>query len=80
MNPKMLLKAVFLLLVLLVLVLMGLNNGETVTFRLPPLIHKLALKAAIMYFAFLPSDFSPPRFFWLAAAKRGSAKPAKSGK
>ncbi|HPY29780.1 MAG TPA: hypothetical protein PLT00_06140 [Verrucomicrobiota bacterium] len=80
MNPKMLLKAVFLLLVLLVLVLMGLNNGETVTFRLPPLIHKLALKAAIMYFAFFAVGFLTATVLLAGGGKRGSAKPAKSGK
>jgi hypothetical protein len=38
MNVKILFKATFLLIVLLLLVLMGMNNSETVNFKLPPLV------------------------------------------
>ena len=53
MNPKLLLKTLFLILVLLLLVLMGMHNRSTVDFTLPPLIDR-AIKqpAALMYFAF----------------------------
>ncbi|MBM3841590.1 MAG: hypothetical protein FJ398_27330 [Verrucomicrobia bacterium] len=52
MNAKLLLKTIFLLLVLLLLVLMGMNNLKSVTFSLPPLLKAIECKAAIMYFAF----------------------------
>ena len=52
MNAKLLFKTVFLLLVLLLLVLMGMNNLKSVSFSLPPLIKAFECKAAIMYFAF----------------------------
>ena len=53
MNFKLLLRTVFLVLILLLLVLMGMNNRQTVSLSLPPILPKvLKLSAAIMYFAF----------------------------
>jgi uncharacterized integral membrane protein len=53
MNAKLLFKMVFLILVLLVLVMMGMNNRSSVAFVLPPLIPRaITQPAAIMYFAF----------------------------
>ncbi len=52
MNAKILLKMAFLLIVLLLLVLMGMNNLKSVSFSLPPLVKAIECKAAIMYFAF----------------------------
>ena len=52
MNAKILLKTAFLIIVLLLLVLMGMNNLKSVTFSLPPLVKAIECKAAIMYFAF----------------------------
>ena len=53
MNAKLLFKTVFLMILLLVLVLIGLHNKETVSFVLPPLLPKAVKEpAAIMYFAF----------------------------
>ncbi len=82
MNPKILFKAVFVLFVLLVLVLMGVNNGETVTFRLPPLIAKLSQKAAIMYFAFFAVGFLTATVLMAGGGKKGSAssKPSKGAR
>ena len=82
MNPKLLFKAIFLLLVLLLLVLMGLNNGDTVTFRLPPIISKFTQKSAIMYFAFFAVGFLTATVLMAGGGKKGSAnsKPAKSTK
>jgi uncharacterized integral membrane protein len=53
MNVKLLLKTVLLIAILLVLVIMGMNNRQTVELTLPPLLSKTQkLPAAIMYFGF----------------------------
>ena len=53
MNFKLLLKTIFLVLVLLLLVIMGMNNRQTVGLVLPPILPKgQHLPAAIMYFGF----------------------------
>jgi len=53
MNIKLLLRTVFLVLVLLLLVIMGMNNRQTVSLSLPPILPKnQKMPAAIMYFAF----------------------------
>ncbi len=53
MNAKLLLKPLFLVLILLLLVLMGMNNRGLVDFVLPPLIpRRIQQPAALMYFAF----------------------------
>jgi uncharacterized integral membrane protein len=53
MNSKLLLKVLFLMAVLLLLVLMGMNNQHRVQFYLEPILGKgIKAPAAIMYFAF----------------------------
>jgi uncharacterized integral membrane protein len=52
MNMKLLLRTIFLVLILLLLVIMGMNNRQTVGLSLPPFLKMLKLSAAIMYFAF----------------------------
>ena len=53
MNIKLLLRTIFLVLILLLLVIMGMNNRQTVGLSLPPILPKmLKLSAAIMHFAF----------------------------
>jgi uncharacterized integral membrane protein len=53
MNFKLLLKTVFLVVVLLLLVIMGMNNRQAVRLTLPPILPKgQSLPAAIMYFGF----------------------------
>jgi uncharacterized integral membrane protein len=53
MNAKLLLKTVFMIVVLLLLVLMGMNNQQKIDFSLPPLVKEnLRQPAAIMYFGF----------------------------
>lgn len=53
MNIKLLLRTIFLVLVLLLLVIMGMNNRQTVSLSLPPILSKMQkMPAAIMYFAF----------------------------
>ena len=82
MNPKLLFKAIFLLLVLLALVLMGLNNTDTVTFRLPPIVSKFTQKSAIMYFACFAVGFLTATVLMAGGGKKGSpsSKPPKSAK
>ncbi|HEU5123513.1 MAG TPA: hypothetical protein VFW05_05550 [Verrucomicrobiae bacterium] len=53
MNSKLLLKTLFMIAILALLVLMGMNNRQTVSLSLPPLIPKTQeLPAALMYFGF----------------------------
>ena len=53
MNTKLLLKTGLVIALLLLLVMMGMNNRQTVELRLPPLISKVQkLPAAFMYFGF----------------------------
>ena len=53
MNAKLLFKTIFLIAILLLLVLMGMNNRQTVDFALPPILpQKQTQPAAIMYFSF----------------------------
>ena len=77
MNAKVLCKAVFLLIVLLLLVLMGMYNPETVNFRLPFLITRVTQKAGIMYFAFFAIGFLTGTVV-MAGGKRGSSGGSKS--
>jgi len=53
MNIKLLLRTVFLVAILLLLVIMGMNNRQTVELSLPPILPRMQkLPAAIMYFGF----------------------------
>jgi uncharacterized integral membrane protein len=53
MNIKLLLRTIFLVLILLLLVVMGMNNRQTVSLSMPPILSKVQkMPAAIMYFAF----------------------------
>ena len=53
MNAKLFFKTVFLIVILLLLVIMGMNNRDTVELALPPIIPKTQkMPAAIMYFGF----------------------------
>jgi uncharacterized integral membrane protein len=53
MNAKLLLKTIFMIGILLLLVIMGMNNRQTVELSMPPLVPKSQrLPAAMMYFGF----------------------------
>ncbi len=53
MNTKLILKTVFLVLVLLLLVIMGMNNRQTVQLSMPPILPNVQkCPAALMYFGF----------------------------
>lgn len=86
MNAKLLLKMVFLMIMLLLLVLMGLNNRGTVSFSLPPLLPKAVNQpAAIMYFAFFAAGVLTGTILNAGGGRKsgggsGAGKPAKSDK
>ena len=74
MNMKLLLKTVFLIVILLLLVLMGMHNVQSVDLSMPPLLPKTqTLPAAIMYFGFFAVGFLSGTVL-TAGRKRGSAK------
>ncbi len=53
MNTKLLLKTIFLVLILLLLVIMGMNNRQPVQLSMPPVLPPIQKQpAALMYFGF----------------------------
>ncbi len=50
MNTKLVLKTLFLIAILLLLVIMGMNNRQTVELSIPPILPKTKAPAALMYF------------------------------
>jgi hypothetical protein len=80
MNFKLLLRTIFLVLILLLLVIMGMNNRQTVSLSLPPILPKmLKLSAAIMYFAFFAVDVLSGTLL-VAGKKGGSSGKGKTQK
>ncbi|MCC7377640.1 MAG: hypothetical protein IT581_23465 [Verrucomicrobiales bacterium] len=73
MNAKIFLKSLFVILVLLLLVLMGMNNRGLVEFSLPPIIPKrIQQPAALMYFSFFAIGFLTGTILWAGGGKKGS--------
>lgn len=80
MNTKILLKSLFVVLVLLLLVLMGMNNRGMVDFSLPPLITKaIRQPAALMFFAFFAIGFLTGTIVWAGGGKKGGSGSRGSG-
>ena len=76
MNMKLVLKTIFLIAVLLLLVIMGMNNQQSVGLLLPPILPKSQkLPAALMYFAFFAVGFLSGTI--LTAGRKGGGKSAK---
>ena len=74
MNAKILLKSLFVVLVLLLLVLMGMNNRELVNFALPPIVpRRIQQPAALMYFACFAVGFLTGTIVWAGGGKKGSS-------
>lgn len=74
MNAKILLKSLFVVLVLLLLVLMGMNNRELVNFALPPIVpRRIQQPAALMYFGCFAVGFLTGTIVWAGGGKKGSA-------
>lgn len=80
MNAKLLLKTVFLIILLLLLVLIGLHNKDTVGFLLPPLIAKpVRLPAALMYFIFFAVGLLTGTVLTAGSGRKGGGS-ARAGK
>jgi uncharacterized integral membrane protein len=74
MNAKIFLKSLFVVLVLLLLVLMGMNNRGLVEFSLPPIIPKrIQQPAALMYFSFFAIGFLTGTILWAGGGKKSSS-------
>lgn len=80
MNAKLLLKTVFLIILLLLLVLIGLHNKDTVGFLLPPLVAKpVRLPAALMYFIFFAVGLLTGTVLTAGSGRKGGGA-ARAGK
>ena len=72
MNAKLILKTLFVIAVLLLLVIMGMNNRQTVELSMPPVLAKAQKQpAAIMYFGFFAVGLLTGTVL-TAGGKRGS--------
>jgi uncharacterized integral membrane protein len=81
MNAKLLLKTCFMILILLLLVMMGMNNRGNVSFALPPLIPKsVSWPAAMMYFAFFAVGVLTGTVLTAGGKKGSSSSSSKSSK
>ena len=75
MNTKLMLKTVFLIVVALLLVLMGMNNKDSVSLTLPPLISKnISQPAAIMYVGFFGLGLLSGVIITAGGGKKGGGK------
>jgi uncharacterized integral membrane protein len=80
MNAKLLFKIVFIIVMLFLLVLIGLNNKQTVSFVLPPLLAKqIHQPAAIMYFAFFAVGILTGAVLSVGVGKKGGGGGKPSG-
>ena len=81
MNAKLLCKTIFLILMLLLLVMIGLNNRSPVSFSLPPLLSSVKQPATLMYFAFFAIGVLTGTVLTAGGGKKGgsggASKPAK---
>ena len=74
MNPKVLLKTIFVIAILSLLVIMGMNNRQDVELSMPPLLKKeLKAPAALMYFGFFAVGVITGTIM-IAGGKRGGGK------
>ncbi|WCJ58683.1 hypothetical protein NXS98_13285 [Fontisphaera persica] len=79
MNTKLLLKTLFLIVVLLLLVLMGMENRQTVEFHMPLILpNKVKQPAAIMYYVFFAIGVLTGTI--LTAGGKGGSRSQKSDK
>ncbi|HWH72542.1 MAG TPA: hypothetical protein VNT26_24485 [Candidatus Sulfotelmatobacter sp.] len=81
MNAKLLLKTVFLIGILMLLVIMGMNNRKDVELSMPPLLPKVQrLPAAIMYFGFFGVGVLSGTILTAGGGKGGGRSSSKSEK
>jgi uncharacterized integral membrane protein len=74
MNPKLLFKTLFLIVVALLLVLMGMHNKDRVELTLPPLLSSFEQPAAIMYIGFFALGFLSGAIMNMGGKKGGKSK------
>jgi uncharacterized integral membrane protein len=75
MNTKLLLKTILLIAILLLLVIMGMNNRQTVELTMPPILPKVQrLPAAIMYFGFFAIGVLAGTLLTAGKGSRGASK------
>jgi uncharacterized membrane protein YfcA len=75
MNPKLLLKTLFLIAMASLLVIMGMNNRQDVGISMPPLLRRTEkLPAAIMYLGFFAIGFLTGTVATAGGGKRGGGK------
>ncbi len=82
-TTKLVLKTLFLIVILLLLVLMGMNNKDMVTFALRPLMSKsISQPAALMYFAFFAVGVLSGTILTAGSGKKGggAGKGDKNGR
>lgn len=78
MNFKLIFKTLFVLALLALLVLMGMNNRQTTTLSLPPILPGVQRQpAAIMYFAFFGVGFLSGTLLMAGGKKGGSGKSSR---
>jgi len=81
MNAKLLAKIVFIIVLLFLLVLIGLNNKQAVSFTLPPLLPKAVQQpAAIMYFAFFAVGVLAGAVLTAGTGKKGGSGSSGGGR
>jgi len=82
MNFKLIFKTLVILAVLALLVIMGLNNHQSATLSMPPILPRQSQPAALMYFAFFALGFLAGSVVMAGGGgKKGassSSKPAKA--
>jgi hypothetical protein len=75
MNPKLLLKTIFVIAILSLLVIMGMNNRQNVDLLMPPLLNKAQkAPAALMYFGFFAVVVLTGTIMIAGSGKRGGGK------
>ncbi|HEY2082345.1 MAG TPA: hypothetical protein VGI88_06130 [Verrucomicrobiae bacterium] len=77
MNPKLLLKTIFVIAILSLLVIMGMNNRQDVELSMPPLLKKTEkVPAALMYFGFFAVGVITGTIMIAGGGKRGGKSKA----
>jgi uncharacterized integral membrane protein len=78
MNPKVLLKTIFVIAILSLLVIMGMNNRQNVELSMPPILNKVQkAPAALMYFGFFAVGVLTGTIMIAGGGKRGSKSKAE---
>ena len=74
MSFKLILKTLFLAAILLLLVVMGMNNRQSVGLSIPPILKAQKLPAALMYFGFFAGGLLSGTVLTAGKKGGGSAK------